>query len=77
VCLQADVARGLLVKVSDVSDWMDFKMGETFKSAIGPLVQKWFEEGHTHDIGATTQKVPFLDPETNRQLFNISDAYED
>ena len=69
-------ARGFLVRPLNVADWPKYQLAESFKSVVGNTIETWFKKEHDHDIGATTEKIPYIGRENNFWLFKKEDAYE-
>lgn len=80
VCFATNQARGFIVKLPDEEDWIDYKDAHSFKSVIGSEMEEWLTPENDHNIGASSQKLPFLeyyDPQISRDLFNVTDAFEE
>ena len=63
--------------IDDIELWWASKEGNAICSVTKSLeTQYWFTEGHVHDEGASSQKLPFVSNETNNEWFGYDSFNE-
>ena len=69
--------RGALIKTNDTKLWKEVQRSKAIKTlTVLKEVQSWFWPEHTHDDGASSQKISFLPEKVNNFLFG-GDSFDD